>query len=154
MGLALVLGFVVGSSPATAAPAEPCADVKVAQARSVLGPSAVLSQKQVVRERVCTAKVGGATAATVRSRSALDFDWVVRGLMDERVYVKQLKSVALGEKGYSYDRYAGSAPSLSLRVLVFRAGASMYFVEVPGRRLLTPAKHLTLARHVLRNARR
>jgi hypothetical protein len=77
----------------------------------------------------------------------------VRGLKDERVLVKQLKPVALGEKGYSYDRYAGSAPSFSQRVLVFRAGAWMYFVEVPARRLLTPAKHLALARLVARNAR-
>ena len=44
---------------------------------------------------------------------------------DERVLVKQLKPVALGDKGYSYDRYAGSGPSLSQRVLVFRAGPSM-----------------------------
>ena len=153
-GLAVVLVLVGLSAPAAAAPAEPCADLKLAQARAVLGPTAKLSQKQVVRKVVCTVKVGGAIAATVRSQSAMDFDYVVRGLKDEKVYVKQFKAVSLGSPGYSYDLYAGSPPSFTQRVLLFRSGTQMYSVEVPARRLLTAAKHLTLARHVLRNARR
>ena len=154
VGLAVVLVLVAVSAPASAAPAEPCTYLKLKQARAVLGQSATLSQKQVVRKVLCTAKVGGAVAATVRSQSGLDFDYVVRGLKDEKVYVKQFKAVSLGSGGYSYDLYAGSPPSFSQRVLLFRAGTQMYTVEVPARRLLTAAKHLTLARHVLSNARR
>ena len=91
----------------------------------------------------------------MRSQSATDFDWVVTGLQEEPAYVKQLKSVALGDKGYSYDRYANvsGTPSFAWRVLFFRVGARMYSVEVPARRLLPAEKHLAVARHVVRNAR-
>jgi hypothetical protein len=155
VGLALVLGLLAGVAKATAAaPAEPCSDVKLAQARSVLGPTATLSQKKVIRETICTAKVGGSVAATVRSQSAKDFDYFVAGLKDEKVYVKQLKPVSLGSRGYGYDLYAGSPPSFTQRVLLFQAGARMFSVEVPAKRLLTPAKQLTLARAVLKTAPR
>jgi hypothetical protein len=155
VGLVLVLGLIAGASKATAAaPAEPCADLKVAPARAVLGQAVKLSQKQAVRERVCTAKVGSAVAATVRSRSSLDYDWVVRGLKDEHVLVKQLKPVAVGQGGYSYDLYASGGQSLAMRAIVFRSGQLMYSVEVPARRPLTSAKQLALARAVLRTARR
>ena len=150
----LLLGVIAGSAGA-AAPAEPCRDLKLAQARAVLGSSAALSEKEVRRERVCSVKYGGSVGVTVRSERATDFDWVVAGLQEEPAYVKQLKTVSLGDKGYSYDRYAlvNGKPAFALRVLFFRAGARMYWVEVGARRLLPAAKHLTLARSVVRNAR-
>ncbi len=155
VAFALMLGFAVVSMGATSAAVEPCTDLKLAQARAVLGQSAALSQKQVIRERICSVKYGGSAGATVRSESARDFDWTVAGLKDAPEYVKQLKTVSLGAKGYSYDRYAivNGKSRFSSRVLFFRAGARMYTVEVPASRLLPPAKHLTLARHVARNAR-
>ena len=127
----------------------------VAWFRAVLGASAALSQKQVLRERVCSVKYGGSIGVTVRSERATDFDWTVAGLKDETVYVKQLKAVSLGDAGYSYDRYAivNGKPTFTLRVLFFKAGARMFTVEVAARRVLPAAKHLTLARHVVRNAR-
>ena len=153
--VALLLGLIVGSARAATPAVEPCQDLKLAQARAVLGSTASLAQKQVRRERVCSVKYGGSVGVTVRSEPAGDFDWVVAGLKAEPAYVKQLKTVSLGDKGYSYDRYAlvNGKPTFTLRVLFFRAGARMYAVEVGARRLLTPAKHLTLARHVVRNAR-
>jgi len=151
----LLVGFAVTSAGgATAAAVEPCRDLKLAQARAVLGQSAALAQKQVLRERVCSVKYGGSAGVTVRSESAKDFDWTVAGLKDAPEYVKQLKDVSLGAKGYSYDRYAivNGKSTFTSRVLFFRARARMYTVEVPARRLLPAAKHLTLARHVVRNA--
>jgi hypothetical protein len=153
VGLAVVLVVVAGAARATAAPAEPCTDLKLAQAQSVLGPSAKLSEKKVVRERVCTVKVGGSVAATVRSEFGGDYDYVVTGLKNEKAYVKQLKPASIGKGGYSYDLYAGAPPSFSQRVLLFRAKSRMFSVEVPARRLLTAQKHLALARLVVRNAR-
>jgi hypothetical protein len=152
----LLVGLTVGSAGAAPAPAEPCKDLKQAQARTVLGQSAKLAEKQVVRQRVCTVKAGGSVALTVRSDSATDFDWVVAGLKENPAYVKQLKAVSLGDKGYSYDRYAlvGGKSTFTLRVLFFKAGARIYSVEVPARRLLTPAKHLTIARSVVSGARK
>ena len=157
-GIAVVvalLGVLASSAGAAAPAAEPCKDLKLAQARAVLGPSAAAAEKQVRRERVCTVKAGGTLAATVRSQPSGDFDWVVRGLQADPYYVKQLKTVSLGEKGYSYDRYAvvNGKPTFLQRVLFFRAGARMYSVEIPARRLLPAAKHMTLARDVLRNGR-
>ena len=152
----LVLGFAMTSvGPASAAAVEPCKDLKLAQARAVLGQSAALSQKQVIRERVCSVKYGGSPGATVRSESATDFDYTVAGLKDAPEYVKKLKAVSLGAKGYSYDRYAivNGKSTFTSRVLFFRVGARMYTVEVPASRLLPAAKHLTLARHVASNAR-
>jgi hypothetical protein len=155
VGVALVLGLLAGAAKApAAAPKEPCSDVKLAQARAVLGTTATLAQKKVIRETICTAKVGGSVAATIRSQSAKDFDYVVAGLKDEKVYIKQLKQVSLGSRGFAYDLYAGSPPSFSQRVLLFQAGSRMFSVEVPAKRLLTPAKHLTLARDVLKTAPR
>ena len=155
VGLALALALVAGAGRATAAaPKEPCKDLKLAQASAVLGPTVKLSEKKVIRERVCTAKVGGAVAATVRSQTATDYDYVVTGLKNEKVLVKGLRTVSLGSGGYGYDLYAGAPPTLSQRVLLFRAGARMFFVEVPARRPLTAAKHLTLARSVLKTAPR
>ena len=153
---ALLLVLAVGSSAAAAAPAESCRDLKLAQARSALGPTAKLAQKEAFGKRTCTAKVGAAVAATVRSESANDFDWVVAGLQEEPAYVKQLKQVAIGDKGYSYDRWAnvGGTPRFATRVLFFRLGPRMYSVEISARRLLPAAKHLALARHVATNARR
>ena len=92
---------------------------------------------------------------TVRSEPSADFDWVVAGLKEEPVYVKQLKKVSLGNKGYSYDRYAivNGKPAFTLHVLFFSAGARMYQVEVAARRALPAAKHMTLARDVLSDAR-
>ena len=132
-----------------------CTDLKVAQARAVLGATATLAEKANPRERVCSVKYGGSVGVTVRSERSTDFDWVVAGLKEEPAYVKQLKKVSLGDQGYSYDRYAvvNGKPTLTLRVLFFRAGARMYQVEVAARRSLPAAKHMTLARNVLRNAR-
>jgi hypothetical protein len=153
VGLTLVVGLIAGAATATAAaPKEPCSDIKVAQARAVLGPTASLSQKKVIRETICTAKVGGSVAATIRSQSSKDFDYVVAGLKDEKVYVKGLKQVSLGGKGYAYDLYAGSPPAFTQRVLLFQAGQRMFSIEVPAKRLVTPAKQLTLARDVLKTA--
>ena len=94
-----------GAAGAAAPAAEPCKDLKQAQARAVLGQSAKLAEKQVVRQRVCTVKAGGSVALTVRSDSATDFDWVVAGLKENPANVKQLKTISVGDKGYSYDRY-------------------------------------------------
>jgi hypothetical protein len=154
VGLALALGLLAGTTQATAAPAEPCRDVKLAQARAVLGQTATLSQKKVIRETICTAKVGGSVAASIRSQSAKDFEYYVAGLKDEKVYVKQLKQVSLGSRGYGYDLYAGNPPSFTQRVLLFQAGARMFSVEVPAQRLLPAAKHLALARAVVKTAPR
>ena len=68
-GIAAValLGVLAGSAGAAAPAAEPCKDLKQAQARAVLGQSAKLAEKQVVRQRVCTVKAGGSVALTVRS---------------------------------------------------------------------------------------
>jgi len=92
----------------------------------------------------------------VRSQPSGDFDWVVHGLEADPYYVKQLRTVALGDKGYSYDRYSvvNGKPAFTLRVLFFKAGARIYSVEVPARRLLTPAKHLAIARFVVSGARK
>ena len=151
-----LLGVLAGSAGAAAPAAEPCKDLKQAQARAVLGQSAKLAEKQVVRQRVCTVKAGGSVALTVRSDSATDFDWVVAGLKENPANVKQLKTISVGDKGYSYDRYdvVNGKPAFSLRVLFFKAGARIYSVEVPARRLLTPAKHLALARSVVSGARK
>ncbi len=151
----VVLGFAVGSASAATPTAEPCTDLKVAQARAVLGATATLAEKASPRERVCSVKYGGSVGVTVRSERSTDFDWVVAGLKEEPVYVKKLKKLSLGDQGYSYDRYAvvNGKPTFTLRVLFFKAGARMYQVEVAARRPLTPAKHMTLARNVLRNAR-
>ena len=91
----------------------------------------------------------------MRSESAADFDWVVAGLEEEPAFVKHLKQVALGDKGYSFDKYAnlGGTPTFAMRVLFFRVGARMYTVEVSARRLLPAAKHLAIARHVAKNGR-
>jgi hypothetical protein len=155
VAFALLLVVAAGPARATAAPAEPCKDLKVAQAKAVLGASARLAEKVAFGERVCTVRYGGATGLTVRSESASDFDWVVAGLQEEPAYVKQLKPVALGDKGYSYDTYAnvGGTPRFAQRVLFFRVGARMFSVDVSARRLLPAAKHLAIARHVARNAR-
>jgi len=158
-GIAVVvalLGVLVGSAGAAAPTPEPCKDLKLAQARAVLGQSAKLAEKQVVRQRVCTVKAGGSVALTVRSDSAIDFDWVVAGLKENPADVKQLKPISVGDKGYSYDRYSvvNGKPAFTLRVLFFKAGARIYAVEVPARRLLTPAKHLTIARSVVSGARK
>jgi hypothetical protein len=48
-------------------------------------------------------KVGGSVAATVRSESGGDYDYVVTRLKSEKVYVKQLKPASIGSGGYSYD---------------------------------------------------
>jgi hypothetical protein len=151
----LLLGFAVGSAGAATPTAESCKDLKVAQARAVLGASATLAEKESPRQRVCSVKYGGSVGVTVRSEPSTDFAWVVAGLKEEPVYVKQLKKVSLGTEGYSYDRYTivNGKPTLAQRVLFFRSGARMYQVEVVARRPLTPAKHMTLARNVLRNAR-
>lgn len=155
VAFALLLVFAAGPAGATPAAAEPCKDLKVAQARAVLGASARTAEKAAFGERVCTVKYGGAAGLTVRSESAADFDWVVAGLQEEPAYVKQLKSVALGDKGYSFDKYANLSgkPTFVTRVLFFRVGPRMYSVDVSARRLLPAAKHMTLARHVARNAR-
>ena len=151
-----VLAGSAGAAGAAAPAAEPCKDLKQAQARAVLGQSAKLAEKQVVRQRVCTVKAGGSVALTVRSDSATDFDWVVAGLKENPANVKQLKPISVGDKGYSYDRYdvVNGKPTFMLRVLFFKAGARIYSLEVPARRLLTPAKHLTLARAVVSGARK
>ena len=155
VGLALLLALIAGTASATAAaPPEKCIDLKLAQAKTVLGPTVTLSQKKVIRETICTAKAGGAVVATIRSQTNKDFEYVVKGLTDEKVYVKGLKKVSLGSKGYGYDLYAGSPPAFTQRVLLFQAGSRMFSVEVPAKRLLTPAKHLTLARAVLKTAPR
>lgn len=153
--MVMVLGLGVGSASAATPAAESCKDLKVAQARAVLGASATLAEKESPRQRVCSVKYGGSVGVTVRSEPSADFTWVVAGLKEEPVYVKQLKKVSLGNEGYSYDRYTivNGKPALSQRVLFFRSGARMFQVEVAARRPLTPAKHLTLARSVLRNAR-
>ncbi|NUT55050.1 MAG: hypothetical protein HOQ03_03585 [Thermoleophilia bacterium] len=151
-GLAVALVLTVGVAQATAAvpKKEPCASLKLAQARAVLGPTVKLTEKKVVRELMCTARVGGAVAATIRSQSANDYDYTVTGLKNEKVLVKQLKAISVGSaRGYSYDLWAGSPPSFSQRVIMFRSGRQMYSVDVPARRLLTAAKHLQLARGVL-----
>ena len=151
----LLVSLTTASAGAAPTPAEPCKDLKQAQARAVLGQSAKLTEKQVVRERVCTVKAGGSVALTVRSDSATDFDWVVAGLKENPAYVKQVKPSSVGDKGYSYDRYAlvGGKPTFTLRVLFFKAGARIYSVEVPARDF-TPAKHLTIARSVAGGARK
>lgn len=155
MVFALVLVVAAGSARASGAAAEPCKDIRVAQAKAVLGATVRLAEKTAFGERVCTVRYGGAAGLTVRSESAADFDWVVAGLQEEPAYVKQLKSVALGDKGYSFDKYAnvGGTPRFSQRVLFFRVGARMFSVDVSARRLLPAAKHLAVARHVARNAR-
>ncbi len=155
VAFALLLVVAAGSAGATSAAVEPCKDLKVAQARGVLGSSARVAEKTAFGERVCTVRYGGSVGLTVRSESASDFDWVVAGLQEEPAYVKQLKSVAIGDKGYSYDKYAnlGGTTRFALRVLFFKVGARMYSVEVSARRLLPAAKHLALARHVAKNAR-
>ena len=153
--LALLLGVATGSAGATTAAAEPCKDLKLAQARAVLGASAAAAEKDAFGKRTCTVKYGGSVGLTVRSQSASDFDYFVAGLEEEPAYVKKLKSVALGDKGYSYDRYANVSgpPRFAWRVLFFKVGARMYSVEVSARRLLPAAKHLALARHVAKNGR-
>ncbi len=151
----VVLGFAVGSAGAATPTPGSCTDLKVAQARAVLGATATLAEKESPRQRICSVKYGGSVGVTVRSEPSADFDWVVAGLKEEPVYVKQLKKVSLGNQGYSYDRYAivNGKPALTLHVLFFRAGARMFQVEVAARRSLPAAKHMTLARDVLRNAR-
>ena len=155
VAFAVLLVVAAGSAGATSAAVEPCKDLKVAQAKTVLGPSARVAEKVAFGERVCTVRYGGAVGLTVRSESAADFDWVVAGLQEEPAFVKQLKAVALGDKGYSFDKYANlsGTPTFAMRVLFFRVGARMYSVEVGARRLLPAAKHLAIARHVARNAR-
>ena len=125
VAFALVLVVAAGSAGATSAAAEPCKDLKVAQAKTVLGASARVAEKVAFGERVCTVRYGGAVGMTVRSEAAADFDWVVAGLQEEPAYVKQLKSVALGDKGYSFDKYA----NLSGTPTFVPAGALL-----PGRR--------------------
>ncbi len=150
----VLLGVVTGPANA-AAPADACKDLKLAQARAALGASATTAEKVSFGKRTCTVKYGGSVGLTVRSEAATDFDWVVAGLQEEPAYVKQLKPVSIGDKGYSYDRYANLSgkPQFAWRVLFFRVGARMVSVEVPARRLLPAAKHLALARNVARNAR-
>ena len=151
----LLLGLAVGAARAATPAVEACKDLKVAQARAVLGASATLAEKATPRRRVCSVKYGGSVGVTVRSESSDEFGWMVAGLTEEPVYVKQLKKVSLGDQGYSYDRYAvvNGKPTFILRVLFFKAGPRMFQVEVAARRLLPAAKHTTLARSVLRNAR-